>query len=720
MNPEENELPSVNFGDEWFLDIPRATSAPPNLELTNKNLFAFATEYAPWFGDIRCEENYENFYRSYTGPGKLPPPLEQKTWVTDLQQQPPPRSSPRFDDSIMAAVLKEGYQSPSTNNLMNYKQQQEKFFNYPKFEALSINDSWEPPDVRTWNNSQQQAGLGNIQQPQQQTSQQQSQPQQQPQQKRIQQPLVRPIPQNPNLLSPFETNSFYSNLYGEGNGDTYPNKNTDPKVISPMNRSPRISRTPSPTKQLSHNSSPSTSNSYSSVAASSHLTAQQKQQQQYDAFHNALRNTQQQQQQTLQPPRNHQRSTSQPKDASIFSSFSPTDRNNGGLSPGALSPTDDLDFGLEKSPGGTTKNRNEVKYNSVDEVRGRIYMLSKDQYGCRFLQKRLEEGSKHESNLIFEEIYDHIVELMTDPFGNYLCQKLVEHCSDQQRILIIRKVSPEIINIALNMHGTRAVQKLIETITAPVQIQMIIEALRLAVVPLIKDLNGNHVIQRCLHRLSADDKQFIYDAVAGKCVEVATHRHGCCVLQRCIDFASDRQKMQLVAEITTNALTLVQDPFGNYVVQYVLDLGIDYVNYEIIKKFLGHIADLSTNKFSSNVIEKCLRLANSQLRTAVMEELAEESTLHQLLQDSFANYVIQTAMTVCDPLQFQMFNDRIRPMLTLIKNTPYGKKIENKLNKRPLGNSSSGGNFGNIGNNSGFNSQRGNGRSNQSTNFPRR
>ena len=63
------------------------------------------------------------------------------------------------------------------------------------------------------------------------------------------------------------------------------------------------------------------------------------------------------------------------------------------------------------------------------------------------------------------------------------------------------------------------------------------------VVTLIKDLNGNHVIQRGLHRMSSENKQFIYNAVSENCIEVATHRHGCCVLQRCIDFSSENQKV---------------------------------------------------------------------------------------------------------------------------------------------------------------------------------
>jgi hypothetical protein len=61
---------------------------------------------------------------------------------------------------------------------------------------------------------------------------------------------------------------------------------------------------------------------------------------------------------------------------------------------------------------------------------------------------------------------------------------------------------------------------------------------------MVQDLNGNHVVQRCLHHLGPQYNQFIFDAVAADLVSVATHRHGCCVLQRCIDFASMPQKVR--------------------------------------------------------------------------------------------------------------------------------------------------------------------------------
>jgi len=203
-----------------------------------------------------------------------------------------------------------------------------------------------------------------------------------------------------------------------------------------------------------------------------------------------------------------------------------------------------------------------------------------------------------------------------------------------------------------------------------------------SVVALIKDLNGNHVIQRCLNRLSSSNKQFIYNTVAANCVEVATHRHGCCVMQRCIDYATDQQKRQLVAVIVQNALQLVLDPFGNYVVQYILELNLPYITRQVIAQFMGHIADLSIQKFSSNVVEKCLQLAEPDQRTPVIYELIAADRLPQLLQDPYANYVLQRALTVSDPGLFNFLVECMRPHLINLRATSYGKRIYNKLVKK--------------------------------------
>ncbi|OAX77995.1 hypothetical protein ACJ72_07700, partial [Emergomyces africanus] len=143
----------------------------------------------------------------------------------------------------------------------------------------------------------------------------------------------------------------------------------------------------------------------------------------------------------------------------------------------------------------------------LETYQGELYGMCKDQYGCRYLQKKLEEQNPAHVQMIFLETHIHVVELMTDPFGNYLCQKLLEYSNDEQRTALINNAASQLVKIALNQHGTRALQKMIEFISTPEQTQTVINALRDRVVELVQDLNGNHVIQKCLNRLSATDAQ---------------------------------------------------------------------------------------------------------------------------------------------------------------------------------------------------------------------
>ena len=62
--------------------------------------------------------------------------------------------------------------------------------------------------------------------------------------------------------------------------------------------------------------------------------------------------------------------------------------------------------------------------------------VAKDQNGCRFLQRKFEEGGAAAIAAVFPEILDNLIELMIDPFGNYLIQKLLDRCSEEQRLQV--------------------------------------------------------------------------------------------------------------------------------------------------------------------------------------------------------------------------------------------------------------------------------------------
>ncbi|EEB07157.1 RNA-binding protein [Schizosaccharomyces japonicus yFS275] len=310
-----------------------------------------------------------------------------------------------------------------------------------------------------------------------------------------------------------------------------------------------------------------------------------------------------------------------------------------------------------------------------------ILALCHDQLGCRSLQRVLESNDPLVIDKIFRTTYEFIPNLMVDAFGNYLCQKLFEHANDFQRTAFVKVISSKLVPISLNMHGTRALQKVLELVSLPEQIDCVVKSLQNNVVLLIKDLNGNHVIQKCLNQFSSEDSQFIYSAICRNIVEVSTHRHGCCVVQRCFDHASPAQREMLVLHIIPVALELVQDAFGNYVVQYVLDLKEPVYTDAVIRKFLHKVRMLSVQKFSSNVMEKSLSMASDELRALLIDELLDKKHLSRLLKDQFANYVVQTALECASPEQRAKMFASIKPLMSQMKNIPCARRVLAKMER---------------------------------------
>ena len=320
---------------------------------------------------------------------------------------------------------------------------------------------------------------------------------------------------------------------------------------------------------------------------------------------------------------------------------------------------------------------------TVQHIYSHALEMSKDQIGCRLLQKKLEEKNPFTLQAIFEQIYVHIPEIMVDAFGNYFIQKLMEESDENVVESIISLIKPQFASISLDSHGTRAIQKLIEVVVGfPRHIPSVIQALKGNEVLLIKDMNGNHVIQRCLNSLGYPHNDFIYEIVCNNVYELSTHRHGCCVLQRCIDAATPAQRSNLVDKIIECAVNLVQDAFGNYVVQYVIDLNSPDANGRLAMIFIQSMHVLATQKFSSNVIEKCLQQNSSPIQQIMIQEISQPSNIIRMINDQYANYVVQRALSLAEPGLLSKMLKEIKIKAEELKKTQFGKRIYAKLSKK--------------------------------------
>lgn len=300
----------------------------------------------------------------------------------------------------------------------------------------------------------------------------------------------------------------------------------------------------------------------------------------------------------------------------------------------------------------------------LEQISHFILRLAKDQHGCRFLQKKLDENivTNYQTrvdnfNVIFKEIYPHIYELIIDPFGNYLIQKLVDYCGSDDTSLVLEILQYNLFQISINQHGTRALQKLISSLTNEYQLSLLTSGLSPYITELIKDLNGNHVIQKILNKYPTQSCQFIYDSIINDLLVVATHKHGCCVLQKCLNHVNNTQLNQFSQKIleyeTFNKL--INDQFGNYVLQYLISINSLRVNSKMYENFITFgIGNLCTLKFSSNVIEKFLKncyvnetndVEFSSLKFELILNILR-SDLNKLINNPFGNYVIQTLIDI--------------------------------------------------------------------------
>lgn len=139
---------------------------------------------------------------------------------------------------------------------------------------------------------------------------------------------------------------------------------------------------------------------------------------------------------------------------------------------------------------------------------------------------------------------------MNDSFGNYLIQKVLEKINEsmiEQTLLTVKiynnKIAPHFLALGLNPHGTRVLQKLIDHLSNPKLLDHYIRYFTPNILNFIKDINGNHIIQKFAFTIGYPRNQFLYDFINDRIVEIATLKHGCCVLQKCIEGANSIQRV---------------------------------------------------------------------------------------------------------------------------------------------------------------------------------
>ncbi|KAI1857585.1 uncharacterized protein JN550_013154 [Neoarthrinium moseri] len=144
--------------------------------------------------------------------------------------------------------------------------------------------------------------------------------------------------------------------------------------------------------------------------------------------------------------------------------------------------------------------------------RGQINNLAAHNYGCRVVQRMLEQGTEEERRDLMDEVHACAPQLITDQYGNYVAQHIVQHGSDKDRARTISLVIDQLIEYSIHKFASNVVEKCVEFGTdeeRKIIKTKLVTADAKGNHPLDRvmiDQYGNYVLQKVVGRLDAQDR----------------------------------------------------------------------------------------------------------------------------------------------------------------------------------------------------------------------
>lgn len=166
------------------------------------------------------------------------------------------------------------------------------------------------------------------------------------------------------------------------------------------------------------------------------------------------------------------------------------------------------------------------------------------------------------------------------------------------------------------------------------------------IIKVVRDQNGNHVVQKIIELVPKQYIGFIMEAFRNQCSLLGSHPYGCRVIQRMLEHGTEEEKRDIMAELHASAPVLIVDQYGNYVAQHVIEHGKAEDRSLMIGVVLDNLVALSKHKFASNVVEKCIEFGSIEELRLIRERLIAGATdgtssLQFMMKDQYGNYVIR-------------------------------------------------------------------------------
>jgi pumilio RNA-binding family len=279
----------------------------------------------------------------------------------------------------------------------------------------------------------------------------------------------------------------------------------------------------------------------------------------------------------------------------------------------------------------------ELKRAFAKKLSGSICKLSVDLYGCRVVQKVLDEVSTDQQVSLVNELSGHVVECIEDQHGNHVVQKCIHTLPPESIGFIVEELLQRLDDMAIHCYGCRVVQRVLEH-GSQSQTEPLLDKLYQKVETLVKDTYGNYVVQHILEHGREKDKQNIMSLILTNPFDLACGQYSSNVVEKSLVVLSKDEKARIIQAFLGDPddpqrlSRMVNHRFANYVVQRLLDSAEQPERQEAFNKLVVECADTSTlnqlkkSNYGKHILQKLRGIATTLGPRAVAQFTAVVGT----------------------------------------------------------------------------------------------
>ncbi|TPX75413.1 hypothetical protein CcCBS67573_g03331 [Chytriomyces confervae] len=337
----------------------------------------------------------------------------------------------------------------------------------------------------------------------------------------------------------------------------------------------------------------------------------------------------------------------------------------------------------------------ETRAEIMDAILHQALNLMRNRFGNFLVQRCLEVGDASQVRAITSTMVGCVVMLSCDRFGCHVVQKALDVCDDEMKALFVNELLQAIPETVTHRFACHVWQRVFET-------QWTMYPYSAAAVPLLHatyNTNSNNTTAHSTEQQADPDWEAAtgelslsstthpvisvvrsMDAVLrGQWHAIANDESGSLVVQCVFENCPEVEKRGIIQEVLAHAADIATGQWGNWVIQHLLDHGFQSDKGHILQIVSLHIHSLSMDQFASKVVEKALKTCPKRELYAIVDRVVSglrgTPAILEMMNNQYANYVVQHILTLAEPQQRDTCARLIGPHLPLLRGSKYGQRV---------------------------------------------